>query len=94
MVKLKYKLNDLVNELPRNIGIAELIDELNKHGINRDAFYRDRKITINSNHSIPSDRLDVYAIIFGCTTDELKNYKVKGRSIRDIVGKKIKTGLR
>jgi len=95
MAKLKYKLNDKVKELPRSISMADLLKILAKNGISRDSFYRDRNISINDKNSIPSDRLDVYAIVFGCTTDELKNYSPKGKSILEVIAakSKLKTGL-
>lgn len=48
-----------------------------EHQISRDTFWRDRNIKIKDTSSIPTDRLDIYAALFGITPDELKNYQVK-----------------
>lgn len=95
MVKLKYNLNHKISLLPRGIYIEDIITLLEKHGISRDMFYRDRKIEAGSDQSIPSDRLDAYALVLGCTADDLKNYQVKGKSILEVHNKsKIKTNLK
>jgi hypothetical protein len=92
--KFKYNINHYISLLPREISIGNIEEVLLKsHGITRDAFYRDRNILISEPSSIPTDRLDAYAILFGCSTDELKNYKPKGKSLIEILYKS-KTGLK
>ena len=93
MSKLKYTLTKQISLLPRHIKLVDLENELQKVGISKSTFSRDLKIKATDKTSIPSDRLDAYAIIFGCTANELKNYEVKGKSIHQLLGKKIKTGL-
>lgn len=83
--KLKYKLAAMVKGLPKYVTTDILLRELDRHQISKDSFYRDQKIEKGSNQSIPSDRLDAYAIIFGCTTDDLKNYTLKGKSIHEVI---------
>lgn len=75
--KFKYKINDQIALQPRHITIDAIIGILSDHGISRDTFYRDRNVLIEDDFSIPSERLDVYAQLFGVTTDELKNYTPK-----------------
>lgn len=94
--KLKYKINEKVDSLPKYVTSEILLRELLNHGISRDSFYRDRKIEAGSNQSIPSDRLDAYAVVFGCTIEELKNYTITGKSIHEVMAqpKKLKTSLK
>ena len=54
-----------------------------EHKISRDTFWRDRNIKLKGTSSIPTDRLDVYAALFGITPDELKNYEVKIKSLTE-----------
>lgn len=92
--KFKYNINHHISLLPREISIGNIEEVLLKsYGITRDAFYRDRNFLISEPGSIPTDRLDAYAILFGVTTDELKNYKLKGKSLIEIFYKS-KTGLK
>ncbi len=93
--KFKYHIQHQISLLPREISISHVEKTLLKdHGINRDAFYRDRNITIDSDASIPSDRLDAYAVVFGVTADELKNYKIKGKSLIEKFSSKARAGLK
>lgn len=93
MSKPKYNLTKQISLLPRHIKLVDLERELDKVGISKSTFLRDQKIQITDKNSIPSDRLDKYAVIFGCSVNDLKNYEVKGKSIHQILGKKLKTGL-
>lgn len=90
--KFKYAINEQIGMLPRNMTINELIDYLEKVGINRNAFYRDRDIRFGSESSIPSDRLFIYAKVFDCPVDDLINQPVKAKSIRQ-QNLKVKTKL-
>lgn len=76
-MKFKYNINHQISLLPRQISIenvAELLEQ--EHGISKSTFNRDRFLTIGDSTSIPVDRLDVYAALFGVASDSLKNYKV------------------
>jgi hypothetical protein len=87
--KYKYNINHHISLLPRAISIAQFEEILRKdHGITRDSFYRDRNIQLSSDTSIPSDRLEVYAGLFGVSVDELKNYEVK--KIKPLAERRIK----
>lgn len=101
----KYNINHHISLLPRHIAISDIEKILKStHKISRDTFYRDRNLLTESDTSIPSDRLDIYASLFGCSVEELKNYSVKkGKTILEIVGEgrpkkksvhKIRTGLK
>lgn len=77
-MKFKYNINHQISLLPRSIGIEEIVRIVEKeHGISRSTFNRDRNTDIGDDSSIPSERLDVYAGLFGVKADELKNYTVK-----------------
>lgn len=94
--KFKYNIKEMAEKLPRHITTEILVKELVRNGVSRDAFYRDQKIAFGSDQSIPLDRMDAYATVFGCTIEELKNYKPKGKSILEVIAAKtkIKTGLK
>lgn len=73
----KYNINHYIDQLPRHISIGSIERLLSKeHGISRDTFYRDRNLTQDSDFSIPSERLDIYAALLSVTPDQLKNYTV------------------
>lgn len=100
--KFKYNINHYISIQPREITISKIEDILeNEHSISRSTFLRDRSMPLNSDQSIPSDRLDIYAALFGVTLDELKNYTLKRvkplneRKPSDLMNKVIKrTGLK
>lgn len=76
--KFKYNLNHYISIQPRAITVSKIEDILVKeHRISRSTFQRDRSMPLDSEQSIPSDRLDIYAALFGVTVDELKNYTIK-----------------
>lgn len=90
----KYKLKERYNDLPKSISLASFLAQIKKHGITERTFYRDQNLLVGEVASIPSDRLDAYAVVFGCSPDQLKNYEVKGKSILEMLNsKKSKTGL-
>jgi hypothetical protein len=97
--KLKYNIQAKVSLLPREIRISDLLKVLEKHGIVKGTFYRDSKVKSDSDFSIPTDRLQIYAKVFGCSLDELMNHGVeKIKSIHQELlskkgKKKIKSGL-
>jgi hypothetical protein len=87
----KYKINDYIHALPRTISIGRLQKVLqNEHGISSDTFYRDRAIKSDDEFSIPSDRMDVYAGVFGCKVDDLKNFTTK--KIKPLHERKLSSG--
>lgn len=90
----KYKINDQIGQLPREISINDLVAHIGKHGISRDEFYRDRAIKFGSDKSIPSDRLMIYAKVFDCSTEELMNHEVNAKSIREVAQKAVKSTLK
>ncbi len=76
--KFKYNINHQISLQPRQVSIGAIEKILAKeHGISRDAFYRDRNLTLADTFSIPSDRMDIYAALFNCTVDDLKNFTSK-----------------
>jgi len=79
----KYKLDNFIDQLPRTVSVKALCTTLEKKGILRDTFFRDRRIEAKSKTSIPEKRLSVYAQLFGCTIDELLNYKP--RKIKSVI---------
>jgi hypothetical protein len=83
--KYKYNLNTQIGLLQKNITMVKLRAHLAEHGITRDEFYRDRAILIDSDKSIPDDRMVIYAIVFDCEVHDLRNHQVKARSIREVV---------
>jgi hypothetical protein len=91
--KFKYNIDHYVKLLPRTIGITQLLEALKKENISRDIFYRDRNLKVANTFSIPIDRLEIYAALFGVTVDELKNYespKIKPLTERNIkIAKKL-----
>lgn len=98
MSKLKYKINDQIRKLKYllNVSTNDIVERVEKQGISKSTFYRDANYPMDSPASIPTDRLEIYARLFECTTDELKNYSVDNvPSIREQLGDKldIKTGL-
>jgi hypothetical protein len=77
-MKLKYLINHFIDLQPRSVGIELMANVLEReHKISRSTFLRDRNIKFESDNSIPTDRLEVYASLFGVAPDELKNYPVK-----------------
>lgn len=91
---LKYKLNDQLGLLPRELSINDVVEHLKKYGVSQDQFYRDRKIKFNSDHSIPSDRLIIYSKVFDCSIDDLMNHEVNAKSIREVAQKAVKSTLK
>lgn len=82
-LEFKYKINYQVSQLPRELAIGDIVSLLEKYGISKDQFYRDRKILIKSSTSITTDRLMIYAKIFDCSINELLNTQVQNvKSIR------------
>jgi hypothetical protein len=74
----KYRINEIIEQLPRSMTIGKIESILKaEHQISRDSFFRDRTLKISDRSSIPSERLDVYAALFNCSADDLKNYQPK-----------------
>lgn len=83
--RYKYNLNTQIGLLPKNIPIQKVVDHLKEYSVTKDDFYRDRKILLSSNKSIPDDRLVIYAKVFDCEVSDLRNHEIKARSIREAV---------
>lgn len=81
MTKLKYNINHYLDELPARIKMAQIADLIKPYKITYATFNRDRQIESTDSTSIPSDRLQVYAGLFGCTIDDLINTKKKVKPI-------------
>lgn len=82
--RFKYSINEKLDQLPRRITIQKIEAILkNDYGISRDTFYRDRNMQVDDPGSIPSERLDIYAALFGVTPDELKNYTVSVKPLSE-----------
>ena len=96
--KLKYHISHFIALQPRRLKIGDIEKILTEeHHISRDTFYRDRNITLKDSNSIPSERLDIYAALFGVTAEELKNYSVNVKPLserKDLDKIKSITGLK
>ena len=96
--KFKYAINHYLNLIPREVSMGDILKILEKHGVNKITFYRDRNLTIKSESSIPSDRLVIYSKLFECSIDDLLNSEVSIKSIHQELlskksSKKLKHGL-
>lgn len=76
-LKFKYKINELINSLPKSKNTTWIITELEKEGIASRTFFRDKSIKVGDEEDIPSERLLIYSKFFGVTLDELFNYTKK-----------------
>lgn len=100
MTEYKYKLNEIIGELPRTRTIEQIVVELEKEGIPERTFFRDKGLRKTETGTIGSDRLMIYSKFFGVTIESLYNYtsKVKpltDRKMSDVEKKVInKTGLK
>lgn len=95
--KFKYRINHYLMALPRAVEIRDIENLLrDKHNISRSTFSRDRVIGYDSEASIPTDRLDAYAVVLGVNPDQLKNYSLEGESIfesKQLPNENLNTGL-
>lgn len=72
-LQYKYRLEEFIQALPREMTMTRLYDLLySDHKISRATFWRDRKIRIDDSQSIPGDRLEIYAALFGVSIEQLK----------------------
>src|SRR5687768_11187249 len=83
--KYKYKINYFLGKLDREFTMKRVIGMLEKVGIKRPTFYKDRNVQLGESYSIPEERLEKYAKFFGVSTDQLKNYEPQGLSLNDLV---------
>jgi len=85
-ITYKYRLNQLLFDLPKSKNTEWVIAELEKEGISRRSLFRDKSIRIDVSAAIPGDRLLIYAKFFDVTVDELFNYskKIKPASQRKV----------
>jgi hypothetical protein len=77
-LKLKYTIQDLLQQLPKSITTKHVTNELEqKHGIAERTFHSDKAIKANQKRDVPTTRLRVYAKFFGVELEELFNTDVK-----------------
>ncbi len=97
-ITFKFNIDERRGMLPQSITTQDLLDYLDVNGISRDEYYYDRKIQTGSDKSPTVDRLLIYSKVFGCSLDDLINYKIDVKSIYDKLPKlarvKVKHGLR
>jgi len=74
MAKLKYKIKELIDALPRSVKIKSFLEKLGKEGISESTFYRDMRIKLGSKSSIPMDRMIVYSKLLQIEVDKLMTY--------------------
>lgn len=77
MKKRKYRIEELVQGLPKWQNEKWIVAELEKEGITQRTYYRHKAIELGDAHDIPSYTLLIYARFFGVTVDELFNYSSK-----------------
>jgi hypothetical protein len=95
--KFKYRIQQQIDKLPREITIGAIEKMLDARGISPGTFYRDRKISTKSEQSISIDRIQIYAKFFDCSIEDLlpEHKEAKVISLRTEINKKskYKTGL-
>ena len=87
----KYKLQELVDALPKSTTMAQLESLLKDHGISQNQFYRDRTARYGSDFNIPVDRMVVYSQLFDTTIEQLMNQPIK---VKPLIQSRIKTPLK
>lgn len=81
--KLKYKLQDLENDLKK--GAADLLrTKLPDFGVSVRSYDRHKRILATSDQSISQRALDTYARLFGVEISELYTEKPKAQSIEEM----------
>lgn len=88
--KLKYKIEEQLRLLPRNISTARVIADLQ---ISERTFYKDKGITLTDDKEIPAGRLAKYAAYFGVAIEDLFTRPTRIKSIHERTAK-IKTPLK
>lgn len=78
-MEFKYNFETLIRQ--RVLSVMDIGDFTRilatEHGISERTFYRDKKIKAGSTFSIPMDRLQTYADLFGVDIADLTNAKRK-----------------
>jgi len=87
----KYRLQELVDALPKSTTMASLEKLLKDHGISQSQFYRDRTARYTSDFNIPVDRMVVYSQLFDTPIEELMNHTIK---VKPLIQSRIKTPLK
>ena len=72
--KYKYNIRHFLSLLPQYWTIEKVAEVLEKHGIPRRTFDRDKSITLQEESDIPGRRLFIYARLFDCSIEQLFNY--------------------
>jgi hypothetical protein len=81
---LKYRLDQAFTKLPNGTSKKEVISMIKSEGISKATFYRHLKIYLSDKTSIKESHLQLYAQIFGVTTEWLANYTLENPSIAQI----------
>lgn len=75
-MELKYRIDELLNELPRKDYAPTISRIIDRVGKTRSHFNRIRKIPVGSTSSITTDDLLIIADELNCKVDDLLNTKV------------------
>jgi len=79
--KLKYKMYDLLQQIPKSIPTKKVIAELEKEGIRERTFYSDIALTAKDDRDITATRLRIYANFFGVDILELFNTEISVKPV-------------
>ena len=82
--QFKYRIQELIERLPRGITTEQIIEQLEKHGIKRRSFFEHKKIKVTDTRSISEHQLQVYAKILNVPMHQMLNYMVKQDPIQVI----------
>jgi hypothetical protein len=85
----KYRIKELVESMPRNINVAE---ELEERGITPSTHSRDLKAGMPGAvlQDIPGDRLKIYSEFFGISIEQLYTVQPK---VKKAISSNLKTSL-
>jgi len=81
MEKLKYRIQEIEDQLPKLIKTSDIIGSLKDNGVSYNTYNRDKKISVKDAMSIPHDRLQIYAGLFNCDVNDLINNIIKTKPI-------------
>jgi hypothetical protein len=87
----KYRLQELVDGLPKSTTMQSLQELLKRHRITANQFWRDRTARYTSDFNIPVDRMVVYSQLFDTPIEQLMNHTIK---VKPLIQSRIKTPLR
>lgn len=75
----KYNLKHFISFQPQYWTIDKIASAVEKLGIPRRTFDRDKALTIDEDADIPGERLFIYSCLFDCSIDQLVNYRNEKR---------------